>query len=331
MTRVAIAMILAAVSIPLTYAQNGMVSITSFGATGNGTTDDTAAFKAALSSGADYLIVPYGQAGRYLISSSLTIPSNIIIQFTGGAELIAGADNLTLFSVTTSAYFAEIRDATMDGNGHAGVEGFVLNNFRERARIDDANLSNMEYGIVLQQLCWDLVVDDPHSQNVSYPIVVQDGSNGVDIRHPALNDYATGIQIEGGEYPTMGVKISGGYIQSNLAAGTIGILDEAIATRIQDTYFEGNAVADIELSGATNPEIRGTLHFGSSSNAYAILATNTTGARIDNPLMGSGNRAGLYDFDSSDSDSFEWHANTSGYMNLPVGVTSGLGTFATNP
>lgn len=316
------------IAIPkLCRAQTGMVSVTSYGAVGDGTTDDTAAFVSALGSGADYLIVPHGASGQYKISSTLTIPSNIIIQFTGNAELIAGVNNLIFFSVPTAAYFSEIRDATLYGNGHSGVEGFALNNFRERARIDNVNMSDMYKGIVLQQLCWDLVIDNPHSNNVTYPIIVQNGSNSVDIRHPALNSYTTGIQIMGGQNSTVGVKITGGYIQS----GTTGILDQAIATRIEDTYFESNTAADIDLSGATNPEIRGTEHFGQSSNAYAIEATNTSGARIDNPLMGSGNRLGLYDFGSSNTDCYEWHANTSSYMNLPVGVTSGLGTFVTNP
>lgn len=324
------------------YGQNGITSLKSYGAVGNGqasnATADTNAFLCAFGATlppnssacplppTDYLLVPQGS---YVIISSLPIPSNTTVQFTGEAKLLAGSPNLTFFvAPSTVVSGSQIRDALLDGNGNSGVTGFSLSNFREKARIDNADMRNMEYGIVLQQLCWDLVIDNPHTDNVAYPLSIGQGSSAVDVRHPAFNNYTTGITVNSGtNFNTIGVSISDGYVQ----VGVDGIIDHGIGTRIQNIYFEANSDADIYLSSAINPEVRGTTHFG-NGGTVAIRARQTSGALIFNPLMGSGNRSlGLYDFDASDSNAHEWHTSTSGFMNSPLGNVAGVSTFVTNP
>jgi hypothetical protein len=60
------------------------VSVKDFGATGDGVTDDTAAFVAALAA-ADYIYVP---DGTYLIGTNLTVPVSNTLVFSGGDLII---------------------------------------------------------------------------------------------------------------------------------------------------------------------------------------------------------------------------------------------------
>lgn len=188
-------------------------------------------------------------------------------------------------------------------------------------------MENMDYGIVLRSLCWDIVIDNPNSQGVKYPIWIMSGSNVVDIRHPALDTYIWGVNIEGGTYPTVGVTITGGFIQN----GQIGIVDKATATRIHNTYFEGNSASDIALMAAINPEVSGTLHYANVGQS-AIRAVQTKGAVIKNPLMTSGSRSiGLFDVDATNVKAFAWVSPVDGVVNKPLGISAGLGWFVTTP
>ncbi len=63
------------------------VNVTDFGATGNGTTDDTAAIVAAIAAAAPSSArtgnTVYFPAGTYLVSSTLTVPVGLILQGAG--------------------------------------------------------------------------------------------------------------------------------------------------------------------------------------------------------------------------------------------------------
>ena len=285
-----------------------------------GVRDSSAGFTSLLSGGG-YIVVPYG---TYLISSTVTLADNLYVLNQGGT-FIAGKDDLTMFSSPAHAYYTQLVNFTLDGNGHTGVTGFSLTQFIIRSRIDNVVMRHMTDGIVLLQLCWDTIIDNPRAEDVSFPLIIENGSNVVDVRHPAFDTYTTGIQITGGPtYPTVGVRITGGYIQN----GKSGIVDRAYGTQISDTYFEGNEEADILLSGSILSYIKGTQHFA-NSGAVAIKGHNASGCRLEGAVMGSGARSvGLYDFDDSNSNCVEWHANTASSLNVPVGVTSGLGSIA---
>ena len=282
---------------------------------------DSAPGFASLFSGGGYIVVPQG---TYMISSTVTLADNLYVLNQGGT-FIAGKDDLTMFSSPAHAYYTQLVNFTLDGNGHTGVTGFSLTQFIIRSRIDNVVMRHMTKGIVLLQLCWDTIIDNPRAENVAYPLIIENGSNVVDVRHPAFDTYTTGIQIVGGPtYPTVGVRITGGYVQN----GKSGIVDHAYGTQISDTYFEGNDEADVFLSNSILSYIKGTQHFA-NSGAVAIKGRNASGCRLEGAVMGSGARSiGLYDFDKSNSNCVEWHANTTSSLNVPVGVTSGLGSVA---
>lgn len=83
----------------LVYENIINVKNSTYGATGNGVTDDTAALQAAITAGANkYVFVP---AGTYVISSALNVASPVVI-FAAGASINTGASNISIFNITSS-------------------------------------------------------------------------------------------------------------------------------------------------------------------------------------------------------------------------------------
>ena len=61
------------------------VSVLDFGATGDGTTDDTTAIQAALNA-SRYVVVPIG---TYRLESTITVPANTRLEFQGGTSIVS--------------------------------------------------------------------------------------------------------------------------------------------------------------------------------------------------------------------------------------------------
>jgi hypothetical protein len=257
---------------------------------------------------------------------------NVWISFSSrNAHFLAGANNVIFFSTTNPsghAYYSQIWNATLDGNGFTGVTGFDLTNFRGGSGLISPRMNNMANGAIFRSGDWSAKIENPYFSAVSAPIQAFVNGASFQIIYPQIDNEnfsptvpcTTGISITNGTSSTAGTLIQGGYAQGCVD----GIVDSAIGTRIIDFYGEANSDADIFESAATNPYIIGSTHFG--SGARAIKGRNTTGARIETPVMSSGGRStGLYDWDSTNSFSFEWHTTNSGSMNIPVGTVTGLG------
>ena len=92
------------------------ISVTTAGATGNGTTDDTAAIQSALNSLAagDTLVFP---AGTYRITSRITVPSNRTLQGQSGATLKGSIGGQLLQGMWNNARSITIDGLTFDGGG----------------------------------------------------------------------------------------------------------------------------------------------------------------------------------------------------------------------
>jgi hypothetical protein len=103
-----------------------IISVKDFGATGDGTTDDTAEIQAALtaasSAGGGTVIVP---AGSYLISSAITIPSLVTLQGVGRASIIKCATGSAHHAITiTSTNNSGVRDLQVQGPGFESSGSF---------------------------------------------------------------------------------------------------------------------------------------------------------------------------------------------------------------
>ena len=104
------------------------VSVKDFGAVGNGTTDDTIAVQAALSSGAKAVYAPYG---TYLCSS-LSVPSNITFFGDGTNSTIFKVKNNTntdLFVIDNKSYVL-FKNFRVEGNSDNQTAGnsFIVKN-----------------------------------------------------------------------------------------------------------------------------------------------------------------------------------------------------------
>lgn len=104
-----------------TISTPGLFNVKSYGATGNGTTDDTTAIQNAINAAAGNTL--YIPAGTYKITTTLTVNTEMIILGGGERDSIlqwqGGAS--TLFHVTSSADNVEMHSITIDNTGTATI------------------------------------------------------------------------------------------------------------------------------------------------------------------------------------------------------------------
>ncbi|MBS0878866.1 MULTISPECIES: phage tail fiber protein [unclassified Tatumella] len=91
-----------------------IINVKDFGATGDGSTDDTKYIQAALNSVTGFIFM---NPGTYIVSSSLTIPENV--HLIGGYEstVIKLKDSSTVSSVISMSNYSSIKDIHINGNG----------------------------------------------------------------------------------------------------------------------------------------------------------------------------------------------------------------------
>lgn len=127
----------ASITLPLAIATGGtatrtvadhfgdILNVRDFGATGDGETDDTAAFAAALATGSPVYVPP----GDYVIASLVSVDDLPVRMFGRGARLVSGADALAFMFAITDAPAIEISgiefDADAVGKGFMTMTGCV--------------------------------------------------------------------------------------------------------------------------------------------------------------------------------------------------------------
>lgn len=144
----------------------GFFNIRDFGAAGDGMTDDTAAFKSAMaaigSNNGGTLTIPDGD---YVITSSVTVPSGIIIQGTNGLHSLAATSNITrknparlrlkragtaLLRVGECTEHVTLRDLELysdSSDGTSGIEMMGAWNTSQGFNFDRVSFSNFNRGI----------------------------------------------------------------------------------------------------------------------------------------------------------------------------------------
>lgn len=283
----------------------------------------------ALASGAGYIWVP---DGVYIIDQDLIVPDNITIQFSGGAVFKADVNGRTFFKSTTHAYFSQIWNANLNGNGKTGVTGFDMTNFRIKAGLFNCVVNSMDIGLILRGGTFGVDIVNFASLIVPRPIQVLANSSNMVIDSPSLDNEAVsggngtgvGIDIRAGAGTNLGVRIIGGYVQGF----DIGLLDAGIGTKATDTYFETCGTADISATAARACAYSGIQHFG-PVGALAYKLRTCDAVTIFNPTMGSGARPFLYDVDATNTNCTEYRAVSNASYNFPTGSLAYLGSVPT--
>lgn len=288
-------------------------SVKDKGAKGDGIAMDGAAIQDALEA-FDTVWVP---PGVYMIDVPLVVPSYRVLTFSSDAIFCPAHDGMTIFTTKEVSYASRILAPRIHARGKRNVTAFDMTGFRHRAEIQHPDIMECFQGIVLRSLCWDTLIHMPWIRQTGHPLIVLEGSNAVDVVHPGIDGFETGIRIASNtRQPTTSVRIWGGYVQN----GRNGLVDEGgIGTSIDGTYFEGLRDADIVLNKSIRTNLTHTQHYGGSGQA-AIRMRGADGATIFDPVMSSGTRTtGLYDIDDACRNVTRFEVTTGGGMNQPLG------------
>jgi hypothetical protein len=300
-------------------------NVLDFGADNTGATGAATAIQAAINSSAGDIYIP---DGIYLIDADLTLPDNVCIYFSGDAVFKASANNRTFFKSTTHAYFSQIHNAQLDGNGKTGVTGFDMTSFRLNAGLFNPYMTLMENGFIGRDGCFGLKISNPTAYGVKYPIIFVKNNSVTEIDNPNFDNSVvaggdgtgSGVTVQYGLGSNLGARIIGGYIQGY----TLGVDDGAIGTIVDGTYFEGCTTSDINASGnARNGKYINCEHWG-VIGAVCYKFRNTDAMSVITPTMGSGARTQVFDINTTNADcrGFIMQSNVS--YNFPIGDISGI-------
>jgi hypothetical protein len=244
----------------LTQAALADANVKLYGATGNGTTDDSAAIQAAINSG----LPVHFPVGTYAVGTGLTAGNNgQALEGPKGAvlKLTAGVDCLT---VTGNA--CQIRGLTINGNSHGG-SGLVIhgaNNYVDGVE----SYGNAGHGICLDGQTTTCQFNQIHacychnngaigiSQNHVFDSIISDC-------HCDSNTYE-GITVDNQSYRCL---IANCNLNANCQGGGVGGigLDEGDLTRISNCIIQG--------TGSGCPGIKFQNNLGSMSGVNIMGCT----------------------------------------------------------
>jgi hypothetical protein len=296
-----------------TVAQIGpTVSVKAYGATGDGTTNDTAAIQAAI----DYVYgagggTVYFPPGTYRVTSIVRNWTNFItvnLKGSGKRSTVlkkfgsTATPILDLSGISTMLEpYSEISDLAIDGNSVASVNGLKVTDFG-RWVLRNVYITNCNYGLhCLGGLVFDV-----------YDCTFQANLYGYYCEKSANNVYSNLVTFYGGQFSgnttwglyitqAGGVHVVGTDISFNGTSGntnTGGIyydvtMDDEVGyavASIKNAWFEGNfgngiktgavgglhlSIMDTTLAGNFNPITVGAIAMSEISNCFAGSVTDT--------------------------------------------------------
>lgn len=316
---------MALTKVPYSMITGAPANVLNYGADNTGATGAASAIQAAMDSGIGNVYIP---DGNYLMDADLIVPNNVCIYFSTRAVFKASANGRTFFKSTSSAYFSQIHNPQLDGNGKTDVTGFDMTNFRLNAGIFNPFMTLMKYGFIGRQGCFGTPIDNPTAYGVKFPIVFIENNSGTVVSNPNFDNSVvaggdgtgSGVTIQFGSGSNLGSVVTGGYIQGF----DRGVDDVGIGTILDSIYFEACTVADVSANvNARNCRYSNLSHWG-NTGPCAYKLRNTDAIIIENPVMGNSARTGMFDIDATNTNCTGVLSNSNASYNLPIGNISGI-------
>lgn len=256
------------------------VSVKDFGAVGNGVTDDTAAFAAALASGAMRVYVPF-TGNEYIITSALSVPRGVILygdtlDQAGILCKTATAGDIVFFTVTGNTQLENLRvygDSATSGTLVSLTGGTYT--FTGNIRMRNVRLYQAKVGLFVNSIFNARISGCEFrgcKRGVDASPLTNGGDNGY-INTLSFSDCYWGANTDYDVYANPAVRISViSFASCTFDPGpTVAkvYLKSANPCSFKDCYFEG---------GSTVPAIQGSLSTVTTETSYF---TGTKGVEYD--------------------------------------------------
>lgn len=288
-----------------------------FGATGNGTTDDTAAFSAAIASGVKNLFAP---PGTYIVSTltmnqagqSLTIAPGATIKAkpgggAGGAVIIVSATGVTIsgggtidgnsvYGATGHGVYTTVADTTVSGLSFVNCAGHcVTSNGGDRVTVDANRMTSPGAEAIVcttngVALTAPRVTNNRISLTAVGPYGIQVyGQGGFSILRPQVsgNDVTLPAGSTSGICIEARTGVVGGTVSRNTTTGgSMGVsFDTCTATTATGNNVFGPTTNGMELVTSVDCAFSGNTVDGNAVTGTAYILSNTGGG--DNALTGN--------------------------------------------
>jgi hypothetical protein len=298
---------------------NGWLSVKDFGAVGDGTTDDTAAINAACTaagtSGAT-LLVP---AGTYLISSTITLKSNLFCQgeFRTAAGFSAVAVDFSNpgYGVKRVVTTLTVRPTNARVAGSVGIQVDFPN-----ISLNECVVSAMDYGMIIKS--YSVMLTNCASVLCNTNLSAYAPSQTSEINHFTIigGNYDSAVQyaMRIGD-PRFATTVPAGEafgydinITSAAFDGAVATFDRVSDLVIQSCYFEGPISSNkaIDLGGAGNNLLR-TVEIANcyfQNVSYPIYCNNSILNLVVRPNRYGGNPICALYYVNTDVSPFEYYA-----------------------
>jgi len=304
---------------------NNIVTPEDFGATGNGTTDDSAAFQAAINSGFDVYLLP---GSKYAIGTTLVMSkANQSIGGPGVIKIVGAIDGIKLTSLTSTIITGIQLDLTFDSPTQTAGWAVYIDN-SSRVKINKLNILYGFGGLYVQEA--NTVVVDFMWANLTGPGIKWYGNDTTRSDILILNSVVVdpgntyyGMEWDGNCH-TLTVKylgIVGG--KGMIIRNTAGVTTFPAIGRIGQVEVDYSTGIGVEIQAGLDYDFVMPYVLGSASDGFKIASTInayevriTGGKSIGNGGYGINNLGGailysgntsLYSNASGETNGFVWN------------------------
>ncbi len=272
----------------------GILNVKSYGATGDGVTDDTAAINAALDDAASGTVVIF-PAGTYLITAALTPPAGVTIE---GQLAIIKMNNLGLaISVTVNditirgLHFTSTNSTSVAIQMYSSTSRLTIENCRCTEAVLFSSYRGVAYAtIAVSEYCTDIIIRNNRcvsttSTSITFSCILFFYCSNVIASGNIIVNYAHGVQFWGGDAnpavdgaianvrKAKNIVISDNIVTGSIVGGVWGSMGEYIT-------FTGNVISGcgdvgIDVEGCNRATIAGNTTHNCVGGGIATFSLNS--------------------------------------------------------